>query len=149
MRVFTLFASTVLFTCFSLSAWSQDEEEPQGVIEPEMSQMSCLEVVDALNAESEVLGGAPERGLISNDQVVNLGTNVGQRLALDSGHGNLSVGLGIAGRALGRRERQREAEAAAVREEATRRWYYLSGIYDGRDCDSLIASELENQSTGE
>ncbi len=148
MRIPQLVVYVALILGFSLPLCAQEadaDEEATGVIQPGMAQMSCMEVVDALNAESEILGGAPERGLISNDQVVNLGTNIGQRLALDQGHGNLSLGLGIAGRALGQRSRRRQEEEAAEREEATRRWYYLSGIYDGRDCDTLITSELAGQ----
>ncbi len=154
MNIPRTIACLLVSVCFTLGAHAQDtetntdtetEEETTGVIQPEMAQMSCLQIVDALNAESEILGGAPERGLISNNQVVNLGTNVGQRIARDAGHGNFSIGLGIGGRVLGQNMRNREAEEATEREEATRRWYYLSGIYDGRDCDSLIASELAEQ----
>lgn len=113
-----------------------------GVIERDMTQLACLEIVDVLNAQSEILGGAPERGLISNDQAMNLATNIGQRLARDAGNSDLATGLGIAGRIAGQAMRSRESQDAAEREAATRRWYYLSGIYDGRDCDSLIAAEM-------
>lgn len=76
-------------------------QESAGVIDRDMTQLGCLEIVDALNAQSEVLGGAPERGLISNDQVMNLATNIGQRLARDAGNSDMATGLGIAGRIAG------------------------------------------------
>lgn len=114
----------------------------EAVIEPGMATMRCLDVIEEINAASEILGGAPERGLVSTDQAVNLASNIGQRLAIDQGHDRLSTGIGLAGRVIRGRSRAREAEAAAQREEATRRWYYLSGVYDARDCDNRIADEM-------
>ena len=125
------------------AAAASNGQETGGVIERDMTQLACLEVVDALNAQSEILGGAPERGLISNDQAMNLATNIGQRLARDAGNSDLATGLGIAGRIAGQAMRSQESQDAAEREAATRRWYYLSGIYDGRDCDALIAAEMQ------
>lgn len=115
----------------------------EAVIQPEYLSMSCLQVIEELNSASEVLGGAPERGLISSDQMTNLATNVGQRLALDAGHNRLSTGVGIAGRMAGQSSRRRAEREAAERERATRTWYYLSGVYDARDCDNRIAGEME------
>lgn len=129
--------STLLLTFTAAAAQAQD-----AVIQPHYPSMSCLQTIEEINAASEILGGAPERGLISTGHAVNLATNVGQRLALDAGHGGLSTGVGLAGRLVGSASRRRAEQQAAEREQATRRWYYLSGLYDGRDCDNRLADEI-------
>lgn len=113
----------------------------EDIIDPAMVEMSCLEIVDEINAASEVLGGAPERGLISEGSAITLASNVGRRIAIQEGNSDLSTAIGLAGRFLRSRSERNEAEEAARREEATRTWYYLSGMYDGRSCDDLIADE--------
>lgn len=136
MKALSIIATTATLM---VTAAAQAQEP---VIQAGYLSMSCLEVIDELNAASEILGGAPERGLISSDQAANLATNIGQRVALDAGHGRLSTGIGIAGRMAGQSSRRRAEREAAQREHSTRTWYYLSGVYDARDCDNRIAEEI-------
>lgn len=103
------------------------------------SGMTCPQIVDGASQLAQVLGGAPEGGVFNSEQAINAATSVAMQGALMSGAGRAIPGMGLLGNAMGamaRRDRERrEAEALVARQ----RWYYLNGLYTGRNCDQQPA----------
>jgi len=118
-------------TAMSLSAAApavaqQAETRPDGpveVIRASDPSMTCAAMADEAAQLSESMGGEPDGGLFSRVAGV---ARAGAAMVIPG------AGLVMAGSdALTAPEREREAaEAAAVRH----RWYYLNGLYAGRDC---------------
>lgn len=107
------------------------------------SALSCREVVVEANAAAEILGGAPEDGVFGSAYAADALTGVATQAALMSGAGRAIPGIGAVGGFMRQRAQQREAELAAQREVAGRRWYWLSGLYEGGQCDNVLRAEAE------
>jgi hypothetical protein len=110
------------------SAFAQDApaaEAPRtpAVIRASDTSLTCAVMADEAARLSESMGGDPGGGLFSRLGGV---ARAGASMVIPG------AGLAIAGAdALTAPERERkEAEAAAVQH----RWYYLNGLYAGRDC---------------
>ncbi len=101
--------------------------------------LSCPQIATEAGQLTEALGGAPEGGVFTSEQAIGAATAAATQTALLSGAGRALPGVGFLGSALGamaRRDRERrEAEAVVARQ----RWYYLNGLYTGRDCDRVLA----------
>ncbi|MGP1274961.1 MAG: hypothetical protein ACQRW7_06050 [Caulobacterales bacterium] len=107
------------------------------------SALSCREIVGEANAAAEILGGAPEGGVFDSAYAADALTGVATQAALMSGAGRAIPGIGAVGGFMRQRAQQREAELAAQREVAGRRWYWLSGLYEGGQCDNVLRAEAE------
>lgn len=123
----------------SASALAQDAQ----VIRMGDSALSCREVIAEANAAAEVLGGAPEGGIFDSTYAAGAATGLAQQAALMSGAGRAIPGIGAVGGFMRQRAERREAELAAQREIAGQRWYWLSGLYEGGQCDAVLRAEAE------
>ncbi|MDP2213167.1 hypothetical protein [Phenylobacterium sp.] len=104
------------------------------------ASLTCPQIVEGAAELAGVLGGAPEGGVFNNEQAINAATGIAMQGAIMSGAGRAIPGMGLLGNAVGamaRRDRERrEAEQLVARQ----RWYYLNGMYTGRNCDQPSAS---------
>ena len=70
-------------------------------------------------------------------------TGLAMEGALRSGAADAIPGIGAVGGLFGRAARARAEQEEARRQIAERRWYYLNGLYQGRDCDNVLRREAE------
>jgi hypothetical protein len=134
----------IMLAGLAMAALSTPALAQQGqVIRMGDSALSCREVIAEANAASEVLGGAPEGGVFDSAYAADAATSVAAQAALMSGAGRAIPGIGAVGGFMRQRAQQREAELAAQREIAEKRWYWLSGLYQGGQCDSVLRTEAE------
>lgn len=101
--------------------------------------MDCPGIIAAANQAAEILGGAPEGGVFGSEEAINAATGLAMQGAIMSGAGRAIPGMGMLGNALGAAARQRREQQEAARLVAQQRWYYLNGLYAGRDCDRVLA----------
>lgn len=101
--------------------------------------MDCPGIITAANEAAEILGGAPEGGVFGSEQAISAATGLAVQGAIMSGAGRAVPGVGLLGNALGAAARQRREQQEAARLVAQQRWYYLNGLYSGRDCDRVLA----------
>ena len=134
--VFLVMSAGMLLTT---AAAAQSESE---VIFPGDAHMSCLAIVEEININSEILGGAPETGVLGSPQAVNAVTNLAMQTAYNQGANQLAEGLGIAGALFGAARRRAQERERAQQAIAQNRWYYLNGLYTGADCDNRIQDEM-------
>ncbi|MBA3050328.1 MAG: hypothetical protein KKE42_02930 [Alphaproteobacteria bacterium] len=127
-------AAVALGLSVAPSAFAQDAPaaEPArtpAVIQPADTSLTCAAMADEAAQLSATMGGEPDGGLFSRLGGV---ARAGAAMVIPG------AGLAMAGAdALTAPEREREeAEAAAVRH----RWYYLNGLYAGRDCMNAPAA---------
>jgi hypothetical protein len=110
------------------------------VIQMGDSALTCPQIVHEASQLADAMGGAPEGGFFSSEQAIQAATGYAAQGALMSGAARAVPGIGMLGNALAgaaRRDRERrEAEAVVARQ----RWYYLNGLYSGRDCDRILAA---------
>lgn len=134
----------ILFAGLAMAALSTPALAQEGqVIRMGDSALSCREVVAEANAASEILGGAPEGGIFDSAYATGAATGLAQQAALMSGAGRAIPGIGAVGGFMRQRAERREAELAAQREIAEKRWYWLSGLYEGGQCDNVLRAEAE------
>jgi len=132
----------ILFAGLAMAALSAPALAQEGqVIRMGDSALSCREVVMEANAAAEVLGGAPEGGVFDSAYATEAVTSVATQAALMSGAGRAIPGIGAVGGFMRQRAERREAELAAQRDVAEKRWYWLSGLYEGGQCDSVLRAE--------
>ena len=116
-------ASLSATTALAQESGAARSDGPIQVIRTADTAMSCAAMADEAAQLSPSMGGEPDGGLF--DRLGGV-ARAGAALVIPG------AGLALAGAdALTAPERERrEAEAAAVRH----RWYYLNGLYAGRDC---------------
>ncbi|MBI1235867.1 MAG: hypothetical protein GC188_04190 [Alphaproteobacteria bacterium] len=107
------------------------------------SAMTCPEIVVAANEATDILGGAPEGGVFASEQAINAATGLAMQGAIQSGIGRAVPGIGAVGGMLGRAAQRRREEEEARQVIAERRWYYLNGLYEGRECDAVLRRAAE------
>jgi len=98
---------------------------PTAIIRASDTALTCANVSEEAARLSEAMGGEPDGGLFGRLAGV---ARAGAAMVIPG------AGLAIAGAdALTAPDRERrETEAAAVRH----RWYYLNGLYAGKDCQA-------------
>ncbi|MGY6533362.1 hypothetical protein [Glycocaulis sp.] len=134
----------ILFAGLAMAALSTPALAQQGqVIRTGDTALSCREVIVEANAAAEVLGGAPEGGVFDSTYATEAATGIAQQAALMSGAGRAIPGIGAVGGMMRQRAQQREAELAAQRAVAEKRWYWLSGLYEGGQCDNVLRAEAQ------
>lgn len=101
------------------------------------SALSCTDIIVQASEAAETLGGAPEGGLMTGENAVA----VAQTAALHTGMGQAVPGLGAVGGLFRQASQQRRDREEAARKVAQSRWYYLNGLYAGRQCDQVLAAE--------
>lgn len=109
------------------------------------SALTCANIVMEANAAAETLGGTPEGGLMTGEAAVGLA----QTAAVHTGMASAVPGLGAVGglfRKASEARKQKEEEEKAL---AQSRWYYLNGLYSGRQCDQVLAAEAASSAAPE
>ncbi|PHR62736.1 MAG: hypothetical protein COA47_02300 [Robiginitomaculum sp.] len=109
------------------------------------SRMTCDALVGEANAMQTILGGAPEGGVFGSERMVDIGTGLAAGGLVHSGAinalgGRAAGAIGFLGRAAKASAKRKEEAAAARKESALRRWYYIVGLYQGKDCDNQPAT---------
>ena len=135
MKIFRLWLAAAAVTAITVQpAAAQDAQ----IIHVGDAALTCTQIASEAARLTEALGGAPE-GVFGTEQMIGAATAAATQTALLSGAGQALPGLGLIGNALGgmaRRDRERREAAALV---ARQRWYYLNGLYTGRECDRVQA----------
>lgn len=103
------------------------------------TNMTCPQIVEGAGQLAQVLGGAPEGGVFNSEQAIGAATGLAMQGALMSGAGRAIPGMGLLGNAMGAMARRDRERREAERLVAQQRWYYLNGLYTGRNCDQQLA----------
>lgn len=103
------------------------------------SSLTCPQIVDGAAQLAQALGGAPEGGVFTSEQAISAATSVAMQGAIMSGAGRAIPGMGLLGNAMGAMARRDRERREAERLVAQQRWYYLNGLYTGRNCDQQLA----------
>lgn len=101
------------------------------------SALTCTDIVMQANEAAQTLGGAPEGGLMTGEAAVSLA----QTAAIHTGMGSAIPGLGAVGGLFRQAAESRKQKQEEERKVAQSRWYYLNGLYAGRQCDQVLAAE--------
>ena len=102
-------------------------------------RMSCDDLIAEASAMEAVIGGSPAGGLMEDGQAVAMGTSAAQQLAFQAGAGRAGGAIGAVGGLLGKRAKAKAEEEAAQKALAEKRWIYVVGLYQGRNCDATPA----------
>lgn len=111
------------------------------------ASLTCTQIVEGAGQLAQVLGGAPEGGVFSSEQAIGAATGLAMQGALMSGAGRAIPGMGLLGNAMGAMARRDRERREAERLVAQQRWYYLNGLYTGRNCDQQLAEAATQEAT--
>lgn len=137
-----MLVATAALAAIVTAAGAEAQMQSQVILMGDTS-MTCRDVIIAANEQSEILGGVPEAGLFGSEAAINSMTSLAMQGALRSGAADAIPGIGAVGGLFGRAARARAEQEEARRQVAERRWYYLNGLYQGRDCDNVLRREAE------
>ncbi|MDP3802898.1 hypothetical protein [Brevundimonas sp.] len=113
------------------------------------ASLTCPQIVEGAGQLAQVLGGAPEGGVFGSEQAISAATSVAIQGAIVSGAGRAIPGMGLLGNAMGAMARRDRERREAERLVAQQRWYYLNGLYAGRNCDQQLAQAAVQPSAPE
>lgn len=142
MRTLMILAATGVLAA-AMPAAAQEGQ----VIQLGDSGMTCPQIVEGAAQLAQALGGAPEGGVFSSEQAIGAATGLAMQGALMSGAGRAIPGMGLLGNAMGAMARRDRERREAERLVAQQRWYYLNGLYTGRNCDQQLAQAMAAQAT--
>lgn len=134
MRTLMILAATGAVAA-ALPASAQERQ----IIQLGDASLTCPQIVEGAGQLAQILGGAPEGGVFSNEQAISAATSVAMQGAIMSGAGRALPGMGLLGNAMGAMARRDRERREAERLVAQQRWYYLNGLYAGRNCDQQLA----------
>ena len=132
-------AAGVVATVALVGGVSPATAQQGAIIQVGDTSLTCQQIVQNANELAGILGGAPEGGVFSSEQAINAATSVAMQGALMSGAGRAVPGLGLLGNAMGAMARRDAERREAERVIARQRWYYMNGLYSGRDCDAVLS----------
>ena len=142
MTKFLVSASAAAFALCSV-AMAGDKSDAPLLTQPMKfgdQAMTCQQLTEEVGNMETILGGSPAEGLMDGEQVAAIGTNLAQRAAISAGAGGAAVGaIGQVGGLLGGKSKKKKAQEAEQKSIAEKRWIYLVGMYQGRDCDHAAA----------
>ncbi len=131
------------------NAAKKDDDEKPMLTQPIKfgdQAMTCQQLIGEVNSMETILGGSPAEGLMDGEQMASIGTGLAQRAALSAGGGGAAFGaIGQVGGLLGRSSKKKKEREAQQRMIAEKRWIYLVGLYQGRNCDAEIAAAATAQ----
>jgi len=142
MRTLMILAATGTLAA-ALPASAQEGQ----IIQLGDSSLTCPQIVDGAAQLAQALGGAPEGGVFTSEQAISAATSVAMQGAIMSGAGRAIPGMGLLGNAMGAMARRDRERREAERLVAQQRWYYLNGLYTGRNCDQQLAQAAAAPST--
>lgn len=134
MRTLMILAATGVLSA-AMPAAAQEGQ----IIQLGDASLTCPQIVAGAAQLAQALGGAPEGGVFSSEQAISAATSVAMQGALMSGAGRAIPGMGLLGNAMGAMARRDRERREAERLVAQQRWYYLNGLYTGRNCDQQLA----------
>lgn len=94
--------------------------------------MTCDELLAETGAMEGILGGSPHADLLAGNY-----TAIAQRTAVMGGAGRAAGAIGAVGGG--------KASKKKLRVIAEKRWIYLTGLYEGRNCAAAPAFVAETQ----
>ena len=107
------------------------------------ARLSCDALINEARQMETLLGGTPDTGL-NGAELAAVGTSVAQHAALQAGAGRAFGAAGAIGGQVGgmfsRASKRKREEQAAQRAIAEKRWFYVVGLYQGRNCDNQPAN---------
>lgn len=136
-------ASMAAFGAFALTNATADDTSHIEITQPMKmgdSRMTCEQIIVEANNMEMVLGGSPASGLMDGEQMASIGTGLAQNAALYGGAGRAVGAIGQVGGLLGRSSKKKKEEEAARKIIAEKRWIYMVGMYEGRNCDAVPAA---------
>ena len=128
-------------SAFAKDEDAQEEELPTLTQPMKMgdARMTCEQIVSESGMMEKILGGSPASGLMDGEQLANVGTSLAMQGAVYAGAGRAAGAIGQVGGLLGRSSKKKKEEEALQKAIAEKRWIYMVGLYQGRNCDSVTA----------
>ncbi|WDI32767.1 hypothetical protein PUV54_06100 [Hyphococcus flavus] len=130
--------------CFGATATAKDDAAAEIILTQPMkmgdARLSCDQLVEEASNMEVVLGGSPAGGLMDGEQMANIGTSLAQHAALRAGGGVAAGAIGQVGGLFGRSSKKKKEEEAMRKAIAEKRWIYMVGLYEGRNCDAQPAA---------
>lgn len=96
--------------------------------------MTCEQLLAEANTMETILGGSPQSGLMDSEYVANVGTGLAQQAAIMGGAGRAAGAIGSVGGMLGKASKKKKEDEAVQKTIAEKRWIYMVGLYQGRNC---------------
>jgi hypothetical protein len=142
-----ILASAATAVCFGSAALAKKDDPAEDIILTQPMKMgdarlTCDQLIDEAANMEVVLGGSPADGLMDGEHMANIGTGLAQHAALRAGGGVAASAIGQVGGLLGRSSKKKKEEEAMRKAIAEKRWIYMVGLYEGRDCDSQPAAAV-------
>lgn len=137
---------TMAVGAFALSGIANASDDHAAVTQPMKigdGRMSCDQLLAEAQGMETILGGSPANNLMDSEAMANVGTGIAQQAALRSGAGQAAGAIGAVGGLLGKRAKMKKEEEMRIQTIAEKRWIYVVGLYQGRDCDSVTVSPTE------
>ncbi len=116
----------------TVSVHAADEEKLTQPMQMGDVRMSCDALVSEASAMEQIIGGSPEGSILASDAATGIATE----LAVRSGAYKAVGAIGAVGgvfKGIGNRKKKEREEQKKIAEQ---RWYYVVGLYQGRQCDS-------------
>ncbi|MEX6632738.1 hypothetical protein [Hyphococcus lacteus] len=145
-----LIATVTLTAILSGSAFAGDDASEIVITQPMKmgdARLSCDAIIQEANNMETVLGGSPASGLMDGEQLASMGTSLAQQAIIRSGAGGKALGaVGQVGGLLGRSSKKKKEAEALRKAVAEKRWIYMVGLYEGRNCDAApVETETPTQ----
>ncbi|WP_411816788.1 hypothetical protein [Hyphococcus sp. DH-69] len=135
-----LTATAAATALFSASAFAGDDASDIEITQPMKmgdARLSCDAIIAEAGRMETVLGGSPASGLMDAEQLAGMGTSLAQQAMISSGAGGKALGaVGQVGGLLGRSSKKKKEKEAMRKAIAEKRWIYMVGLYEGRNCDA-------------
>lgn len=144
MRTLMILAATGMLAAATPAAAQEGQ-----IIQLGDAGLTCPQIVEGADQLAQTLGGAPEGGVFTSEQAISAATSVAMQGAIMSGAGRVIPGMGLLGNAMGAMARRDRERREAERLVAQQRWYYLNGLYTGRNCDQQLAQTAVQSATPE
>jgi hypothetical protein len=144
MRTLMILAATGMLAAATPAAAQEGQ-----IIQLGDAGLTCPQIVEGAGQLAQTLGGAPEGGVFTSEQAISAATSVAMQGAIMSGAGRMIPGMGLLGNAMGAMARRDRERREAERLVAQQRWYYLNGLYTGRNCDQQLAQTAVQSATPE
>lgn len=123
-------------TAFALEDDAAEEIQITQPMKMGDARMTCDQILTEANNMELVLGGSPAEGMMDSEQLANIGTGLAQNAAIHAGAGRAVGAIGQVGGLIGRSSKKKKEEEALRKVVAEKRWIYMVGLYQGRNCDA-------------
>ena len=135
-RVLAGVAVCALMISSAVAKKGDDDMPPVQPIKMGDAAMSCQQLAGEADAMQEVLGRNPAEGY----DMAGLGTSLAAQGAVYAGAGRAVPGIGQVGGLLAARGQKKKERLMEQQAAAEKRWFYVAGLYQGRNCDAQLAA---------